>query len=846
MPEGQIASNDHQSWKPMAAEVNDCPKEGCTGKRYQPENPGASSPRRKPNKLYHYFNPIKQLCNRIWWRFFEKKLEPFPEEPTPEDMKVPHVHYAKICDRWRHFVKKMSSVDNIPKFVNGSNVVLMNGIVLFLSLCSDGFDPFNGVMYSMSFIALRIMSYTNTHGFVLENLILVGITQGPSKSVSLQPYLRMLVSDLDLLSKGVLSVNPNNPLEMRIMYAILLVTIADYPGHGEIHDMEAHSSANGCYKCGVKMYKRPGAGQMCHCRFRDLLSIEEDDNLIDAMGNLIARKIPRESQPTGKTKCFVQETVKNYPFALPRDGVKGLCELAKLGYYPFIECLAIDSCHTGRRQVKNIATALKCQTSHKAPIEPVLKLGENMTETQKKKAKKEHKQKMDNWHTNMELHATASTSLRTLGLTPIEQRRADIRYRWATMPGYSDSRGFIFQRTGDIDIHDALQLLCTGLLLYSIYPYCDPVLYGALVGLVEIWGVIIDPDTTVEQLKKFRPELDQKMAVWESVGQFSVLNMLFHVTGHIFDFRGLTGPAQGVWMFHFERLVSLLIRMIKNRATPEVNLCNNWGLDLFLNDSHNSIDGAVCAGKEDSNLTEVQKVLLPRMLESLSLKETDESIPFGPKPPPYTIPNKLRQYKANLVKDIKKEVLAYLTTTPPTSNITTKLNPTSRKLSRDFLQSASKEECEIYQYDIGSKTINGLGRATVKSEPSIGSLLPCVRRSGFSLLWEKMEEMEEEEEEEEKIEEKEKEEEVWNGQVMEYYIVNKSRLYVMVAVYPVKKHSLSSLHIAETGDRIIAIVPAEWIGCYRVFCPWTERGADDVSTDRYCVLSKSKIDSRLS
>ena len=195
---------------------------------------------------------------------------------------------------------------------------------------------------------------------------------------------------------------------------------------------------------------------------------------------------------------------------------------------------------------------------------------------------KKYEVKLSEWKQRMAAREKLVSNHKKLVISPSYQAAADVRYRWAAVPGFSNSKGTIFRRSGDIDIHDAMELMSTTLLLFCIFPYCDPEFFSNLCLLVEIWGKIINPKTTTDELEKYRHEVDATLKKWAETASVSCLGIMFHAIVHIFDFRIWSGAEHEHWMFVFERFVSLLIRRTKSRAYPEVSLANEMAENMYI------------------------------------------------------------------------------------------------------------------------------------------------------------------------------------------------------------------------------------------------------------------------
>ena len=758
-----------------------CTRPGCDdGKRYN--NQG------RPYKIFNYFSPITQLCNRVWWKNFTAQLQPLrdPHSPDiPEDEAVNHVHDADICKKWRDFLWTKEIMQ------------LANGVILFLCLSSDGYNPFNSGVYSTAFIALRIMSYRHGFGYKLEHIIHVGIVPGPSKPFSLQPYLDILVDDLILLSMGVRCPNPLNPTEVKILFAYLLLVAADYPGHAEIHGLEGSSSHNGCYKCCVATYTVKGSKQICACRFRDLL--DEGDDI--AMG--ARTRTTRMPPPIRKTKDRVAEwTAEVEKTGITLNGIKEKCALSRLKYYNWVASICFDFAHCGKNVWHHIRASFCSQLANTVPQEPKQPDMSGKTEAEKTKATKLYKANVKNWKARCTARLEILEDTKHIALSAEDLRGCDVRYRWAASPGLADHDKTIMLRKGDLNFHQSVDLITTKLLLYCLYPYCDPEFYIALVGLIEIWTVLLDVDIPKKELAEYVPKLNKRMAVWETIAPFTCLGYMFHAAKHILEMRVDAGCLQQYWMYFFERFVAYLRRLCKSRVHPEANMSTEFGLHMYLDE----VTYSRCDLGE--LLKDSKQPLAQEMLSSLKLDVEDVNSVKAQAV--YSLPKRLREYRSRLL--CQSEIQ--------------KLRDTN-KLSKEFLKSTENLRCEVYRYKANTVCVHGLARSTINREPALGSSVHCVRKSGFRYIGTEIEHKND-----------------LVGSVCQFLVVNGSELFVLVNLYRLLVHTVSTLERVTVVNDINlhlntkAVIPAVSLGKYVVFAPWTDR-TKKIDKDYLCVLYKS-------
>jgi hypothetical protein len=753
-----------------------CSRPGCDGERY--DNKG------RAHKIFNYFSPITQLCNRVWWKNFIAQLYPLrkpDDSDLSEDSPIHHVHDSNMCKKWREVLWQKKILQ------------MANGVVLFLVLSSDGYNPFNSGVYSVAFIALRIMSYRKEFGYKLEHIIHVGLVPGPQKPFSLQPYLDILVDDLLLLAGGIACPNPCNPTEIKMLYAFLLLVAADYPGHSEIHGMEGHTSRNGCYKCEVMTYNIKGSKQICACRYRDLLTEDEDK----AMGE--RTRTTRMPPPNKKSTVQVKEWAKDVErTGIANNGVKEVCALSRLPYYAFVESMCLDYAHTGRNVWTHIRAGMCSQINNTKPPEPKKPDFTNKNQNEKRELQKKYVAAIKVWKAKCAARSRVLEEAQIAALSADDLRGCDVRYRWAASPGLADHDKTIMFRKGDLNFHRSVALITTKLLLYCLYPYCDPIFYAALVGLVEVWTVLLDPEKSKRELVDYMPILITRMGVWEKIAPFTCLGYMFHAPEHLLEMRIEAGCVQQYWMYFFERFVAYLRRLCKSRVHPEANMSIEAGVHMYLDEvTYSRYDVGQLVKADVDPLARV-------MLNSLNLDADDFSSTADT--PVYTLPKRLREYRSLLLSAAKIQELCDV-----------------NNLSLDFSHSIAEDGCEVYRYPAKTVNINGLPRTAISNEPSIGSSVYCVRKSGFRYVGTDIEHKNN-----------------LVGTICRWLVVNGTALFVVVKLYQLETHTESTLERICLNDElnINAVIPAAAIGDYVVFAPWADR-TKLIDKTYLCVLYRS-------
>jgi hypothetical protein len=121
---------------------------------------------------------------------------------------------------------------------------------IVLSLCSDGVNPWKGSTYSMLPVMLIILNLPPHKRHHPSNMLLVGVIPGPTKPKSHAAYLNPLVDELLQLESAGVSAYDGYSKEKFILHARLLITVSDYPGHGDITE-QATSGYQACHKCKI-------------------------------------------------------------------------------------------------------------------------------------------------------------------------------------------------------------------------------------------------------------------------------------------------------------------------------------------------------------------------------------------------------------------------------------------------------------------------------------------------------------------------------------------------------------------------------------------------------------------
>lgn len=210
---------------------------------------------------------------------------------------------------------------------------------------------------------------------------------------------------------------------------------------------------------------------------------------------------------------------------------------------------------------------------------------------------------------------------------------------------------------------------------------------------------------------------------------------------------------------------------------PEENICREMAIHMYLDE----LDLRAQLGDWDSDLGRT-------MLESIDTGDHNTAEEVA-----YKLPDRLRQLTKRLLDQGNLCALK------------AKCQETS-PLSEAFGSVLDGGVSSIYTSPAKSWKINGLSRNTINSEPVIDSSTMRIRKSGFKIVGAGMGPH------------------VYTvGRISNFLLVDRVRLFVVVQVYQLELHEPSTLYRVSTSSSKPAVLPAESIGDYVSFCPWTDR-----------------------
>jgi hypothetical protein len=187
-----------------------------------------------PFKVYCYNSIIKTIKSFIARQGFIANCEMW------RDRKVPSGFLADVFDGkvWKDFM-----------YVNGQPfLALPNNYTFMLNV--DWFQPFKHSLYSVGALYMVLMNLPRDQRFKAENVMLVGIIPGPHEpKLTINSYLKPLVTELNILWKDGIQVEPPGSRRAKVFHAALLCVGCDVPAARKVCGFTGHGSCHGCSKC---------------------------------------------------------------------------------------------------------------------------------------------------------------------------------------------------------------------------------------------------------------------------------------------------------------------------------------------------------------------------------------------------------------------------------------------------------------------------------------------------------------------------------------------------------------------------------------------------------------------
>lgn len=195
-----------------------------------------------PKKLFCY-QSVKDSLRRLYnlKSNFSEQLEHWRNDT---DCTMNHSPDKVLCDIYDGQVwADLQDVNGSPFLSEPDNLAFMVNI--------DWFQPFKHTTYSVGAIYLVIMNLPRDVRFLVENIIVVGIIDGPHEPNHYQicNYLHPLVSEMEDLWDGVWIEDKNSILGRRRIRAAVLCLSSDIMATRKVGGFVGHGGNKGCSKC---------------------------------------------------------------------------------------------------------------------------------------------------------------------------------------------------------------------------------------------------------------------------------------------------------------------------------------------------------------------------------------------------------------------------------------------------------------------------------------------------------------------------------------------------------------------------------------------------------------------
>ena len=259
--------------------------------------------------------------------------------------------FASRCELWRE--RETSSIQGLLSDVIHGTVwrdfkgrdgtrFMSHERNLGLMMNVDWFQPFKHSPYSVGVIYLAIMNLPRAERFKRENIIVVGIIPGPGEPSSLNPFLVLVVTELNELWEHGIEVFHSGSYGMsQKFFAALLLVACDVPAARKLCGFLGHGAVRGCSKCKKKFI--PGQN------FGDKMNFGGFENCLHRTN---------EEHRSEAQEILLEDTLQGREYKQTKYGTR-YTELMQLEYFNCIRFTIIDPMHylflgTAKHMVKNI------------------------------------------------------------------------------------------------------------------------------------------------------------------------------------------------------------------------------------------------------------------------------------------------------------------------------------------------------------------------------------------------------------------------------------------------------------------------------------------------------------
>ena len=388
--------------------------------------------------------------------------------------------------------------------------------VLMLGLTCDGVQPFGRFSrkYSVWFIMAEILNLHPSIRRKPENMIVLGISLGPSQPKDLQSVFRLFVPELnDAFHRGV-PVYDGHQKRAVLAYPLLYRLYGDGPAIVKMANRYSHSGTCGCPYCLLRAVSKHG-----HRVF--------DDVDLRAAGK----------RPRPKTHEYVQQIAagiradlsagKDVDADQKATGIHGPCWVEDLVY----------------------STALKLLEAFRVDL---MHLIGNITG---------------------ELYDTLQRTCTAADLASMRARCGDIKLPQTCSLASMRVMSTIGLSPPEWKTHDKVVLVTSGMLQFVALGHVRPEIYAAISAICEVikklCAVAVD-DALLDELEK---ETTAALALWRQVFPGN-MSLQFHELHHVAEQMRIDGAAVGYWCFPHEQMYGVITGGAHGTRQVEANLVN--------------------------------------------------------------------------------------------------------------------------------------------------------------------------------------------------------------------------------------------------------------------------------
>ena len=152
------------------------------------------------------------------------------------------------------YMDAMNTPKNWSKLEGAHEISTLPVVKIAVSMSIDGFNPFPGSKRSIWPVLFAVLNLPESIRMKYQMLILNAIMPGPNKPEDIQPYMHVVVDELEILYReGIKVIDASDGNKEKIVRVKLLYTVADGPAQCSLTNMQGVPSAYPCTKCEMKV-----------------------------------------------------------------------------------------------------------------------------------------------------------------------------------------------------------------------------------------------------------------------------------------------------------------------------------------------------------------------------------------------------------------------------------------------------------------------------------------------------------------------------------------------------------------------------------------------------------------